>query len=136
MMLGGGPHIAGTPLASSKRVDTPTPKPGRSWTKPTMASTTARMRRWCKIISKQILNMSTKKNQVETPEQKAYREMVEKIAGNIATLSKAVVAMLNGPLKKKAIVRLLASSSGHPIQTVEQVIGALETMEADWLNKK
>lgn len=79
--------------------------------------------------------MPTNKRKIETPEQKAYRETVEKIAGNISTLSKAVVAMLNGPLKKTAIVRLLAASSGQPMNTVEAVIKSLEDLEKDWLNK-
>ena len=76
--------------------------------------------------------MPTKK---ETPEQKQYRETVEKIADNISKLSKAVVAMLNGPLNKKAIVRLLAASSGVPMNQVEAVIKSLEDLEKDWLNK-
>ena len=76
-----------------------------------------------------------KKTPAETPEQKKYRETVEQIAGNIATLSRAVVAMLNGPLNKKAIVRLLAASSGVPMNQVEYVIKALEDMEKEWLNK-
>lgn len=71
----------------------------------------------------------------ETPEQKQYREMVEKIAGNIAALSKAVVTMLNGSLNRKAIVRLLAASSGESLVTVEVVIKSLEDLEKDWLKK-
>lgn len=76
-----------------------------------------------------------KKNTPETPEQKAYRETVEQIAGNIASLSKAVVSLLHGPLKKKALVILLASSSGQPQRVVEDVLRALEELEKDWLNK-
>jgi hypothetical protein len=78
----------------------------------------------------------TKKQVTETDEQRAYREVVEKIAGNIAALSKAVVGLLNGPLKKRAIVKLLASSAGQSERVVEDVLKALETLEADWLNKK
>lgn len=70
----------------------------------------------------------------ETPEQKAYRETVEKIAKNISTLTRAVAALLNGPLKRKAIVTLLASSSGQSKSVVEDVLRALESMEKDWLN--
>jgi hypothetical protein len=75
-----------------------------------------------------------KKNE-ETPEQKAYRETVEKIAGNITSLAKAVTALLNGPVKRKALVILLANSSGQSQQSVMAILGSLETLEADWLNK-
>ena len=77
-----------------------------------------------------------KKNIVtETPAQKAYREMVEKIAGNIAALAKAVSSLLNGPLKKRALVILLASSARMSQADVEKVLKALEELEKDWLNK-
>jgi spore germination protein GerM len=72
----------------------------------------------------------------ETPEEKAYREVVEKIAGNISTLARAVNALLKGPLKRKALVVLLASSARLPQTTVDQVLKALEDLEGDWLNKK
>lgn len=71
----------------------------------------------------------------ETPEQKAYRETVEKIAGNIATLAKAVSALLKGPLKKKALIILLAASSGESRTSVEAILKSLEDLEGDWLNK-
>ena len=69
----------------------------------------------------------------ETPEQEKNRLMVEQIAGNIANLSKAVSALLNGQLKKRAIVLLLANSSGMSQHSVEMVLKALENLEADWL---
>lgn len=72
----------------------------------------------------------------ETPEQKAYREVVEQIAGNIAALAQAVSSLLNGPLKKKALLVLLAQSSGLSQERVGFVLKALEDLEADWLNKK
>jgi len=72
----------------------------------------------------------------ETPEQKAYREVVEGIAGNISALAKAVRGLLNGPLKKKALTVLLAQSSGLPQNKVDAVLKALEDLESDWLNKK
>lgn len=78
----------------------------------------------------------SKKQIVETEEQKAYRETVERIAGNIASLAKAVSSLLNGPLKKRALIILLASSSGQSQHAVESVLKALEQMESDWLNKK
>ena len=77
----------------------------------------------------------SKKQQVETPEQKQYRETVERIAGNIASLSKAVASLINGPLKRRALVILLASSSGQPQNAVDPILKALETLESDWLNK-
>lgn len=76
-----------------------------------------------------------KKQKGETPQEKAYREVVDQIAGNIGSLSKAVASLLNGPLKKRALVVLLANSSGHPQVTVEKVLKALEELEKDWLNK-
>lgn len=78
--------------------------------------------------------MANKKG-VETEEQRQYRETVERIAGNIASLSKAVAALLKGPLKKRALVILLASSSGQSQHAVDSVLKALETLEADWLNR-
>jgi len=75
------------------------------------------------------------KNLPETPEQKTYRETVEKIAGNIANLAKAVSSLLNGPLKKRALIILLASSAGQSQRAVDDVLKALESLEADWLNK-
>ena len=72
---------------------------------------------------------------VETEEQKRNREMVESIGKNIASLAKAVQSLLNGPLKKRALVVLLASSSQLSQEKVEVVLKALENLEADWLNK-
>lgn len=77
----------------------------------------------------------SKKQNVETPEQRQYREMVERIAGNIESLAKAVSSLLNGPLKRKALVILLASSSGQTQRAVEEILKALENMRGDWLNK-
>lgn len=71
----------------------------------------------------------------ETPEQKQYRETVERIAGNIAALAKAVQSLLKGPLKKRALVILLASSSGQSQKSVEDVLKALEELDNTWLNK-
>lgn len=71
----------------------------------------------------------------ETEEQKRNREIVESIAGNIARLADAVSSLLNGQLKKKAIVTLLSASSKLPQNKVEEVLKALENLKADWLNK-
>lgn len=72
----------------------------------------------------------------ETAEQKAYSETVQKIASNIARLADAVEALLNGPLKRRALVILIASSSGQSQRVVEDVIKALESLSADWLNSR
>ena len=77
-----------------------------------------------------------KKQVQETEEQKRNREIVEGIAGNITTLAKAVASLINGPLKKKALIVLLASSSRLPQAQIERVLKALEDLESDWLNKK
>lgn len=77
--------------------------------------------------------MGRKKVAVETPEQKANRELVEGIAKNITSLSRAVSSLLKGPLKKKALIILLAQSAQLPQNKVEQVLKALENLEADWL---
>lgn len=69
----------------------------------------------------------------ETPEQKAMREAAEAIAKNLTSLARAVESLLKGPLKRKALVVLLAQSSQLPQNKVEQVLKALETLETDWL---
>ena len=71
----------------------------------------------------------------ETEEQKKNRETIEGIANNIASLAKSVNSLLNGPLKRKALVVLLASSAGLPQRTVDLVLTALSELEKDWLNK-
>ena len=76
-----------------------------------------------------------KAHPVETQEAREYRETVERIAGNIAALAKAVESLLNGPLKRKALVILLASSACQPQRVVEDVLKALENLRGDWLNK-
>ncbi len=72
------------------------------------------------------------KNIVETPQEKQYREIAE----NISSLAKSVKSLLNGPFNRKALLILLAHSSGQSQGTVKSVLEALETMESDWLNKK
>lgn len=79
--------------------------------------------------------MPKKQPVVETEAQRQYREAVEKIAGNIAALAKGVSALLDGPLNKKALIILLANSSGQSQKSTEAVIGALQSLEKDWLNK-
>lgn len=69
----------------------------------------------------------------ETDEAKRNREVIEGIANNIASLSRAVAALLNGPLKKRALIVLLASSARMPQGQIEEVLKALENLEKDWL---
>ncbi len=79
--------------------------------------------------------MKTPKPIPETEEQKRNRETVESIARNIASLARSVQSLLNGPLKRRALVILLASSSGESQRVVESILAALNNLEADWLNK-
>lgn len=71
---------------------------------------------------------------VETEQQKKDRETVESIANNISALAGSVRALLNGKLKQKALVILLAHSSGIPQYQVANLLTALSTLEKDWLN--
>lgn len=79
--------------------------------------------------------MKTSSKTPESPEAKQNREMVESIASNLQNLCRAVQSLIKGPLKKRALVILLASSSGVPQNKVEEVLKALENLESDWLNK-
>lgn len=72
----------------------------------------------------------------DTPEEKAKREQIETIAKNIKELTRSVQALLNGELSRKAIVVLLANSSGYTQTVVNSVLVALENLERDWLNSK
>lgn len=71
--------------------------------------------------------------QVETDEQKKAREVVEQIATNIAQLSRQVRAILDGRLKQKSIVLLLAHTTGLPQYQIEKVLEAIKDMEKDHL---
>jgi len=73
------------------------------------------------------------KNTIETEEQKKARENIEIIAKNISDLSKSVQIVLGGKLKRKAIVLLLAHSSGLPQYQVDNMLTALENLEKDWI---
>lgn len=77
-----------------------------------------------------------KKVTPETEEQRQARETVEKIASNIAALAKSVNSLLNGPLKRKALIILLAHSAGQPQNAVEAILKALSELEGDWLQQK
>ena len=69
----------------------------------------------------------------ETPEEKVKRELIENIALNIESLAKSVSSLLNGPLKRKALLVLLASSSKLTQTQVGDVLTALENLRSDWL---
>lgn len=75
-----------------------------------------------------------KKNKVETPEQKQKREMVEAIAKNLNALADSVKNLVNGPLKKKTILILLAHTTGLPQRDIDSVLSALQTLPKDFLN--
>lgn len=75
------------------------------------------------------------KAQSETDEQKRQREAIEGIARHISALAKSVATLLNGPLNKRALLILLANSSGCSQREVDAVLTALNDMEKDWLKK-
>lgn len=76
------------------------------------------------------------RNKIETPEQKAKREAIEKIAANLSQLAEAVASLMAGPLNKRALIVLLASSSGESQERVKTILEALQNLKSDWLNKK
>lgn len=71
---------------------------------------------------------------IETPEEKNRRELVEGIAKNLKELTVEVKKLLNGPLKRKTLLVLLANSSGLSQSVVSQVLNSIETLDKDWLN--
>lgn len=75
-----------------------------------------------------------KKLETQTEEQRRNQEMIAIIANNLSALAKAVQSLVNGPLKKRALVILLASSAKLPQSHVEAILKALEDLEKDWLN--
>lgn len=58
-----------------------------------------------------------------------YKNLVEEIAINVAKLSRQVAAILDGRLKKKSIVLLLAHSTNLPQRTVSDVLDAIVDLE-------
>lgn len=75
----------------------------------------------------------SEQRRIQLMKEEENKMMIEAIAVNIANLASSVKSLLNGPLKKKAIVILLAQSSQLPQIQVEKVLKALEDLEADWL---
>ncbi len=71
---------------------------------------------------------------IETPEQKQAREMTQTIAKNLSNLADSVKALVNGPLKKKTILILLAHSTGLSQRDIDSVLSALQTLPKDFLN--
>jgi len=69
----------------------------------------------------------------ETPEEKEYRESVEKIATNIQALATAVQSVVKGPLKRKTLLVLLANSSGYSQTAVGAIIDSMASMDKDFL---
>ena len=65
----------------------------------------------------------------ETTEEKQAREVVEEIATNIAKLSREVSALLDGRLKKRSLLILLAHSTKMPHYQVEAVLDAIVNLE-------
>ncbi len=78
--------------------------------------------------------MAKNNKKIETPEQKIQREMTETIAKNLNHLANAVKDLVNGPLKKKTILILLAHSTGLPQRDIDAVLAALTTLPKDFLN--
>lgn len=65
----------------------------------------------------------------QTDDEKKYQAMVEEIACNIAKLSRQVATILDGRMKKKSIVLLLAHSTNLPQRTVSDVLDAIVDFE-------
>ena len=75
-----------------------------------------------------------KQDQQETAEQRQKREMTETIAKNLNALADSVKALVNGPLKKKTILILLAHSTGLAQRDIDTVLSYLQTLPKDFLN--
>ncbi len=78
--------------------------------------------------------MAKENKKIETPEQKQQREMTESIARNLEALAKNVSALINGPLKKKTILILLAHSTGLPQEEISTEFSQLQALPKDFLN--
>jgi hypothetical protein len=66
-------------------------------------------------------------------EQKQQKEMISTIAESITAISDSVAALLDGKLKEKTIIILLAHSTKLPKSTVREVLYAIHNMETDYL---
>lgn len=63
------------------------------------------------------------------------KKVIEDIADTIEKLADSVNDLLKGRLNKKALLILLAASSGMSRGTVEQVLEALKNLKTDYLSK-
>ena len=79
--------------------------------------------------------MASNGKTVETEEQKQAREAVVKIAENLVSLAESVQSLIKGPLNKRALVVLLANSSGESQRSVDAVLTSLVDLRKDWINK-
>lgn len=74
-----------------------------------------------------------KKPKIESEEEKKARENVESIAVNIAQLGRQVSALLDGRLKRKSLLILLAHSTGLGQREIDAVLTAISNLEIDHL---
>lgn len=72
----------------------------------------------------------------QVSEEQRNRELTESIAKHLSDLAASVSALMKGPLKKRALVILLANSSGISQAQVSNVLDALANLERDWLNPR
>lgn len=74
-------------------------------------------------------------SKIETEEEKKAKETVENIATEIAKLSRQVTALLSGRLNRKAVLILLAVSSGQSQSNINMVLDAICGLEDKYLKK-
>lgn len=75
------------------------------------------------------------KIQQETDEQRQQREDIELIAQNIQKISEAVASLFAGSLNKKALLVLLAHSSGYPQYQIEAILNSASELGKTYLKK-
>lgn len=73
------------------------------------------------------------------PVQKTREELekeatIRSIAQNLSDLAGSVHSLLNGPLKRKSLIILLAHSSNLSQEKVSAVLTAMENLRKDFLN--
>jgi len=68
--------------------------------------------------------------------EKTNEEFIQEIAENISRLAGSVQVLLEGKLKKRAIVLLLVDSSGLPQYQVSNLLDSIANLENDWIKKK
>jgi hypothetical protein len=60
----------------------------------------------------------------------------EELASQVAALANAARVMMNGPMKRRAMLLLLADQSGVGFNTCNQIMMALEAFDTNWLREK